>query len=73
MRCSMLFLSKDSTLAIPLVYGLLKYWPFGNSNKEIQFLTELLEVLEVCELAKLEPHIVKLFKRLSICISGSHL
>jgi len=49
MRCSMLFLSKDANLAIPLVLGLLKYWPFGNSIKEQLFLTELLEVLEVCE------------------------
>ena len=35
MRCSMLFLSKDANLAIPLVLGLLKYWPFGNSIKEV--------------------------------------
>lgn len=34
------------------------------------FLTELLEVLEVCELTKLEPLISKLFKRLIKCISG---
>ena len=31
----MLFLSKDSQLAIILVEGLLKYWPFGNSVKEV--------------------------------------
>ena len=37
------------------------------------FLSELLEVLEVCELTKLEPLISKLFKRLIKCISGSHL
>jgi serine/threonine-protein phosphatase 2A regulatory subunit B' len=37
----MLFLSKDHSLAIPLVEGLLRYWPFGNSPKEVLFLTEL--------------------------------
>jgi serine/threonine-protein phosphatase 2A regulatory subunit B' len=73
LRCSMLFLSKDHSLAIPLVEGLLRYWPFGNSPKEILFLTELQEVLEVCELAKLEPYIPKLFKRLVKCISGPQL
>ena len=31
-------------------------------------MTELLEVLEVCEIPKLEPLIVKLFKRLIKCI-----
>lgn len=51
----MLFLSKDPTLAMQLVEGLLKFWPFANSAKEVMFLTELLEVLEVCEISKLEP------------------
>lgn len=73
LRCSMLFLSKDHSLAIPLVEGLLKYWPFANSPKETLFLSELQEVLEVCELSKLEPWIVKLFKRLVKCISGPQL
>lgn len=73
LRCSMLFLSKDPALAINLVEGLLKYWPFGNSAKETAFLTELLEVLEVCDMIKLEPLIPKLFKRLIKCISGPHL
>jgi len=41
LRCSMLFLSKDHSLAIPLVEGLLKYWPFANSPKETLFLSEL--------------------------------
>lgn len=30
LRCSMLFLTKDKGLAIPLLKGLLKYWPFAN-------------------------------------------
>ena len=72
-RCSMLFLSKDHSLAIPLVEGLLRYWPFGNSPKETLFLTELNDVIEVCELSKLEPLIPKLFKRLIRCISGPQL
>ena len=37
------------------------------------FLTELLEVLEVCEITKLEHIISKLFKRLIKCIAGLHL
>ena len=41
LRCSMLFLTKDRTLAIPILEGLLKYWPFANCIKETLFLTEL--------------------------------
>lgn len=53
--------------------GLLRYWPFANSAKEVMFLTELLEVIEVCEIIKLEPLIQKLFKRIVRCIAGPHL
>ena len=69
----MLFLTKDRTLAIPLLEGLLKYWPFANCVKETLFLTELQEVLEVCEVEKVEPLIPKLFKRIVKCIGGIHL
>lgn len=69
----MLFLTKDRDLAIPLLQGLLRYWPFANAVKEALFLTELQEVLEVGEASKLEPLIVPLFKRITRCIAGDHL
>ena len=69
----MLFLTKDRTLAIPLLEGLLKFWPFANCVKETLFLTELQEVLEVLEVDKIEPLIPKLFKRIIKCIGGIHL
>ena len=69
----MLFLTKDRTLAIPLLEGLLRYWPFANCVKETLLLTELQEVLEVCEVEKVEPLIPKLFKRIVKCICGIHL
>ena len=40
----MFFLSKDPSLATFLVEGLLRYWPFANSAKDVMFLNELLEV-----------------------------
>lgn len=73
MRCSMLFLSKDPTLAFPLLEGILRYWPFANSTKETVFLQELLEVIEVCDCKRLDNIIPKLFKRIVKCIAGSHL
>lgn len=69
----MLFLTKDRTLAIPLLEGLLKYWPFANCVKETLFLTELQEVLEVCEVDQVSHLIPKLFKRIVKCIGGIHL
>ena len=72
-RCSMLFLTKDSSLSIPLLEGMLKYWPFANNIKETLFLQELPEVFEFCDVEKIQPLIGKLFKRVIRCISGSHL
>ena len=72
-RCSMLFLTKDSTLSVPLLEGILKYWPFSNYVKEILFLQELPEVFEFCDIEKIQPLVNKLFKRVIRCISGSHL
>ena len=69
----MLFLTKDRTLAIPLLEGLLKFWPFANCIKETLFLTELQEVLEVCEVDKVDILIPRLFKRIVKCIGGIHL
>lgn len=73
-RCAMLFLSKDSSLAYPLIVGILKYWPFANFSKQILFLTQLLEILEVCsDNSRLEPLIKDIFKRIIWCVASPHL
>jgi serine/threonine-protein phosphatase 2A regulatory subunit B' len=69
----MLFLTKDKSLAISLLNGLLKYWPFANCVKETLFLTELQEVLEIVEEDKIGDLIVPLFRRIVRCIGGTHL
>jgi len=73
LRCSMLFLTKDKSLAITLLNGLLKYWPFANCVKETLFLTELQEVLEIVDEDKIGDLIVPLFRRIVRCIGGTHL
>jgi serine/threonine-protein phosphatase 2A regulatory subunit B' len=73
LRCSMLFLTKDKSLAITLLNGLLKYWPFANCVKETLFLTELQEVLEIVDEDKISDLIVPLFRRIVRCIGGTHL
>lgn len=73
LRCSMLFLTKERSLAVNLLDGLLKYWPFANQVKETLFLTELLECLEVIEIGKIDHLVNRLFKRIAMCIGGTHL
>ena len=68
-RCSQIFISKDNTLAYPLVDGILRYWPISSYHKEYSFLNDLQYIIESCEISKLEPLIPRLFKRLIRCIS----
>lgn len=39
--CVTQFVDKDPQLAVPVISGLLKYWPVTNSSKEVLFLNEL--------------------------------
>jgi serine/threonine-protein phosphatase 2A regulatory subunit B' len=41
------FLEKDKSLAIDLIIGLLKYWPITCPAKEIVFINEVEEMLEI--------------------------
>lgn len=69
----MMFCTKDRTLAVPYLEGLLKYWPFANYIKETLFLTELQEILEVVEVDKIGHLVPKLFKRIVKCVGGNHM
>lgn len=69
----MLFLTKDRTLSVPLLDALLKYWPFAATEKEILFLTELKEVIEIIEPKSIEHLIQKLFKKIIRCIGGENM
>lgn len=45
----MQFVEKDPKLAEPVLKSLLKYWPVTNSQKEVLFLGELEEILEMTQ------------------------
>lgn len=50
------FVEKDPKLAEPVLKALLKYWPVTNSQKEVLFLGELEEILEMTQACPL-PHV----------------
>uniref|UniRef100_A0A672NJR1 Serine/threonine protein phosphatase 2A regulatory subunit n=1 Tax=Sinocyclocheilus grahami TaxID=75366 RepID=A0A672NJR1_SINGR len=47
--CIVQFLEKDPALTEPVIRGLLKFWPKTCSQKEVMFLGELEEILDVIE------------------------
>ena len=60
----MLFLQKDRSLAVPLLEGILKYWPFAYAQKEIIFITAMSETLEVIDIEKMKPMVKPLCKKM---------
>ncbi|XP_062230918.1 serine/threonine protein phosphatase 2A 57 kDa regulatory subunit B' kappa isoform-like [Phragmites australis] len=70
--CITQFIEKESKLTGTVIRGLLKYWPVTNSQKEMMFLGELEEVLELTEMADFQKCVVPLFRRIAHCLNSSH-
>ncbi|KAN0133831.1 protein phosphatase PP2A0 B subunit gamma isoform [Lactarius tabidus] len=70
--CVVQFLEKDGSLAEEVVLGLLKYWPKVNSPKEVMFLSEVEEILDVIDPAEFQKIQVHLFQQLARCINSQH-
>jgi len=70
--CVMQFVEKEPTLSLDVVSGLLKYWPVTHSRKEVMFLNELEEILELTQPEDFEFIIDPLFTRLAKCIESAH-
>ena len=47
MTCMKNFIEKDKSLGINLIVGLLKFWPITNPAKEVVFISEIEEILEL--------------------------
>ncbi|VDP13876.1 unnamed protein product, partial [Soboliphyme baturini] len=70
--CIVQFLEKDPSLTESVINGLLKYWPKVHSPKEVMFLNELEEILDVIEPAEFKKVMEPLFKQLARCVSSPH-
>jgi len=70
--CVVQFLEKDSNLTEEVLLGLLKYWPKVHSGKEVMFLNEVEEVLDVIDPAEFGKIQVPLFQQLARCINSQH-
>jgi len=71
--CVTQFVDKDPSLAVPVISGgLIKYWPVINSSKEVLFLNELEELLELTQTDEFLQILVPLFKQLSKSIGSPH-
>lgn len=70
--CVVQFLEKDANLLTGVVDGLMRYWPKLNSTKEVLYLTELEEILDVVGSIEFEAVMVTFFKKLAQCVASPH-
>lgn len=65
-----------SAICLPLLHqvimGLLKFWPKTHSPKEVMFLNELEEILDVIEPSEFVKVMEPLFRQLAKCVSSPH-
>uniref|UniRef100_A0A6M2DP15 Serine/threonine protein phosphatase 2A regulatory subunit n=1 Tax=Xenopsylla cheopis TaxID=163159 RepID=A0A6M2DP15_XENCH len=70
--CVVQFLEKDPSLTQPVIRSLLKFWPKTHSPKEVMFLNELEEILDVVEPAEFQKVMTPLFRQIAKCVSSPH-
>lgn len=70
--CVVQFIEKDSRLTEEVMLGLLRFWPKTNSQKEVMFLNEVEEVLDVIEPTDFAKIQVPLFQQVARCVESQH-
>lgn len=70
--CVVQFLEKDASLTEDVIKGLLKFWPKTCSQKEVMFLGEIEEILDVIEPTQFQRIQEDLFKQIAKCVSSPH-
>uniref|UniRef100_A0A8C2CAG9 Serine/threonine protein phosphatase 2A regulatory subunit n=1 Tax=Cyprinus carpio TaxID=7962 RepID=A0A8C2CAG9_CYPCA len=70
--CVVQFMEKDATVTEHIIRGLLRYWPKTCTQKEVMFLGEIEEILDVIEPSQFIRVQEPLFKQIAACISSPH-
>eukprot|EP00842_Homolaphlyctis_polyrhiza_P004397 jgi/Hompol1/4959/HPOL_001891-RA len=70
--CVVQFLEKDPSLTEEVVIGLLRFWPKVNSPKEVMFLNECEEIMDVMEPLEFVKIQVPLFQQIARCVASPH-
>lgn len=69
--CTMQYVEKDTRLTVNIIEALLRYWPSTCSSKQVLFLNELEELLELIQPAEFAKVVMPVFKRVAKCIRSS--
>ena len=70
--CVMQYIEKDVAMSAIVVEGLIKCWPWTSSSKQVVFLNELEEVLELMGAEQIEKVLEPLFRTVAKCVGCRH-
>lgn len=69
--CIVQYIEKDPTLTEPIVNALLRFWPKVHSTKEVMFLNEIEEILDIIEPSEFQKVMTVLFRQMARCIQSN--
>jgi len=70
--CVTQFVEKDPKLANPVLQSMLSFWPRTHSPKEVLFLNEVEEILEMIQSVEFQEVMRPLFRQVARCIGSPH-
>jgi len=70
--CMAQYVEKDPTLAYDIISSMLRYWPVSITSKQILFLNELEETMELTQPQEFVKIQDALFRRVALCITCPH-
>lgn len=70
--CMAQYVEKDSRLSYNVVISMLKFWPMSITSKQVLFLNELEETLELTQPVEFQRMQEALFRRIALCITCPH-
>ena len=66
------YVEKDPETIVIIVNGLVRFWPWTSAAKQVLFLNELEEVLDLCRGEQMVQVQDSLFRLLAACLGSSH-
>jgi len=70
--CITQYIEKDAITGVLVVTKLIEYWPWASSQKQVLFLNELEEILEILPDAIIDQVAQVLFRGIARCVSSNH-
>jgi serine/threonine-protein phosphatase 2A regulatory subunit B' len=70
--CVTQFVEKDPKMIEPIVLGILRFWPHSSSPKQVLFLNELEDLLELTQPGEFAKIAIPLFERINTCVDSPH-